>query len=145
MHYRIALGTDHRGYELKNLIKDFANIGQHRIEWIDVGTNSPERTDYPIYAIRVVELIKNKEADLGVVFCGSGIGMAIAANRFSGIYSGVAWNESIARSAREDDDVNILSLPADYLTIREVPDIIQAWLSAEFKQGRYQQRLDMLP
>ena len=141
MHYRIALGADHRGYELKNLIKEFANIGEHRTEWIDLGTDTPERTDYPIYAIKVVKALKNKEADLGIMLCGSGIGMAIVANRYPGIYSGVVWNESVARSARTDDNVNILSLPADYLKFHEIPDIIQAWLSAEFKGGRYQQRL----
>lgn len=144
MHYRIAIGTDHRGFELKNLLKDFANFGPHTIEWTDVGTFTPERTDYPIYALEVVNRVRYHEVDRGILLCGSGIGVVIAANRFKGIYSGVAWNEKVARSAREDDNVNVLSLPADYLTIHEAPDIIEAWLSARFKKGRYQERLEMV-
>ncbi len=144
MHYRLAIGSDHRGFELKNLLKDFANFGPHTIEWIDVGTFTPDRTDYPLYTLKVVNLIRYHEADKGIMLCGSGIGVAIAANRFKEIYAGVAWNEKVARSAMEDDNVNILSLPADYLTIHEVPAIVEAWLSAEFKKGRYQERLDMV-
>lgn len=142
--HRIAIGSDHRGFDLKNLLKDFANFGPHTIEWTDVGTFTPERTDYPLYAEKVVHLIKTNQADQGILLCGSGIGVAMAANRFKGIYSGVVWNEKVARSAKEDDNVNVLSIPADYLSIHEVPDIVQAWLSSGFKEGRYQERIDMV-
>lgn len=144
MTCRIAIGSDHRGFELKQLLKDFGYIGPHKIEWNDVGTFTSERTDYPVYTLKVVTLLRHHEVDKGILLCGSGIGVAIAANRFKEIYAGVAWNPEVARSAREDDNVNILSLPADYLTIHEVPPIVEAWLSAEFKKGRYQERLDMV-
>lgn len=144
MTCRLAIGSDHRGFELKNLLKEFGNFGPHTIQWIDVGTFTPERTDYPLYTLKVVNLIRYQEADKGILLCGSGIGVAVAANRFKGIYAGVAWNEKIARSAVEDDNVNVLSLPADYLTIHEVPPIVQAWLSGTFKEGRYQERLEMV-
>ncbi len=145
MHsHRIAIGSDHRGFELKNLLKNFANFGPHMVTWTDVGTFTTERTDYPLYTLKVVTHIRHNEADCGILLCGTGIGVAVAANRFKGIYAGVAWNEVIARSAKEDDNVNILSLPADYLKIHEVAAIVEAWLSAEFKKGRYQERLDMV-
>lgn len=144
MNIRIAIGTDHRGFEIKRQLTEIAHIGTHVIEWIDVGTFSSKRTDYPEFALKVVTLLRNGEADRGILLCGSGIGMAIAANRFAGIYAGLVWNEKVARSAREDDNVNILSLPADYLTSNEVPGIIDAWLSARFKKGRYQERLEMI-
>lgn len=144
MKHRIAIGADHRGYALKSLLLEFANFGPHTIQWLDVGTDSPERTDYPVYTLKVVNKIRFSEADKGIFLCGSGIGPIIAANRFREIYAGVAWNQQIARDAKQDDNINILSLPADHLTIKQVPDIIEAWLSAQFKGGRYQERLDML-
>lgn len=144
MHYRIAIGADHRGFELKNLLKEMANFGPHTVSWTDVGTFTAERTDYPIYTRKVVMLVKGQEVDRGIILCGSGIGASIAANRFNGIYCGLVWNEAVARSGREDDKLNVLSLPADYLTLQQVQAIVEAWLSAEFKKGRYQERLDML-
>jgi Ribose 5-phosphate isomerase RpiB len=85
-----------------------------------------------------------KKADTGLLICGSGIGMAIAANRFKGIYAGVAWNPEIAQAAREDDNINMLVLPADYITHLESPAIITAWINAQFKEGRYTQRLQAI-
>ncbi len=140
---RIAIGTDHRGYKLKNKLIEKSTIGSHEINWIDVGTNSSERTDYPLYARKVVELL-NKEADLGILLCGSGIGIAIAANRYKGIYAGLVWNETLARVAKEHDNVNVLVLPADYISDQQAIVMIDAWLSTPFKGGRYQERLEQI-
>lgn len=140
MNYRIAIGVDHRGFELKTvLVKELLD----RVTWIDVGTFSAERTDYPPFAQKVVHLIQSGEADLGVLACGSGVGIAIAANRYPHIYAGVAWNEAVARSAKEDDNVNILVLPADFISDQAML-LVKAWLGAEFKGGRYQKRLEMI-
>lgn len=144
MNYAIAIGADHRGFTLKDALTQSPRIGKHTITWTDVGTYSEKRTDYPHYALEVVTLVRQKEVDLGIMLCGSGIGMAIAANRFRGIYAGVAWNEEVARAAREDDNVTILSLPADFITTEEALNIVDAWLSAQFKQGRYFERLEIL-
>jgi ribose 5-phosphate isomerase B len=141
----IGIGADHRGFELKQLLRLRPMIGDYEIIWHDVGCFSVERTDYPPFAQQVARMVKNGEVDLGVLFCGTGTGMAIAANRFPGIYAGVAWDPVIARRMREDDKVNILVVPADFI-VTEAPliDLVEAWLSATFKGGRYAERLTML-
>lgn len=144
MNYRIALGADHRGFSLKELIREKRFFGEHTISWHDVGTYSPERTDYPIYAHKMVDLILTNQVDYGVLICGSGIGESIASNRFSGIYAGLVWHEEVAKVAKEHDNVNILILPADYITEQIAYGCIEAWLTAEFKEGRYQERLAMI-
>ena len=144
MTIRIAIGADHRGYELKNMLTAIKRIGSHSIEWIDVGTFSTVRTDYPEFALKVVNLVRNGEADKGIMLCGSGIGMAMAANRFAHIYAGVVWNDAVAQAATEDDNITVVALPVDFVKKEDVPGIIYAWLSARFKKGRYQERLDMI-
>ncbi len=144
MNYRIAIGTDHRGYELKEFLKENHTIGCSVIDWIDVGAQSSHRTDYPPFALQVSSLVITNEVDLGILLCGSGIGMAIAANRFAGIYAGVVWNEQLAQMAKEDDNVNVLVLPADFVTQEQALPIVRSWLSATFQAGRYQQRIEMI-
>lgn len=137
---RISIGADHRGYDLKvKIIEHFKDI-----QWIDVGTDSKERTDYPIYAKKVCNSILKKEADLGILLCGSGIGVGIAANRFKGIYAGVCWNAEIAKFAKADDNINVLVLPADFVVPEQAFLSINIWLETEFKNGYYQKRLDMI-
>lgn len=141
---KVAIGTDHRGFEHKNVIQAGVSLELKHIEWIDVGCYSSERTDYPHFAFDVVQLIEEKKADVGILLCGTGIGMAIAANRFAGMRAGVAWNEITAQRAKEEDDVNILTLPADYLTPEKAIELVMIWLNAQFKGGRYQQRIEMI-
>jgi ribose 5-phosphate isomerase B len=144
MHYTIAIGSDHRGFELKKIILEHKELASHTISWIDEGTFTTERADYPIYAKKVVDAILSKRADVGILLCGSGVGVAVAANRYPGIYAGVAWNETVARAAKEDDNCNVLVLPADYSDSEQAIKIIAAWLSATFKGGRYQERIEMI-
>ncbi len=144
MQYRIALGADHRGFALKELLRQKSAFGQHTIVWHDEGTYSPERTDYPLFAHKVIERLLNSEVDLAILTCGSGIGESIAANRFTKVYAGLVWQPEVARMAKEDDNVNVLILPADYITIDTAIACIEAWLSATFKGGRYQERLAMI-
>lgn len=140
----IAVSADHRGYIFKEYLKLQTQLGNYAIVWHDFGTFSPERTDYPPFAQDVVHAIRKGEVQLGIVLCGSGIGMAIAANRFPGIYAGVAWNPDVARKAKEDDNVNVLSIPADFVQQDDLKKLVEAWLSATFKQGRYADRLAMI-
>ncbi len=138
---KIAIGADHKGFVQKELIIKSLNTS---IDWIDVGTFDTQRTDYPIFAQKVAQLIQKKEVEAGVLLCGTGIGMAIAANRFTSIYAGLAWNKEIAILAKEDDNVNVLVIPSDFVSDDQLIPIIASWLGAQFKGERYQQRLDIV-
>lgn len=144
MELRIAIGADHRGYQLKEYLKTVPLFGNYTIEWVDVGTFAPDRTDYPIYAQKLSGLLLNQQAQSGILLCGTGTGMCIAANRFPGIYAGVAWNETVARLNREDDNCNVLVLPSDYVAEQDVVAIVTSWITAEFKDGRYAERIAMI-
>lgn len=137
---KISIGTDHRGVNLKQkIIQHFS-----KIEWIDLGSNDAQKTDYCIYAKKVCENILSGKSDLGILICGSGIGMSIAANRMKKIYAGLCLNEEMAKAAREDDNINVLVLGADFLSPERAFSIIEAWRLAKFKGGHYQKRLELL-
>lgn len=140
----IAIGADHRGFQVKKDLVTLQTSLQIRIGWHDVGTYDENRTDYPIYAQKVCLELLEKRAELGVLICGGGIGMAIAANRFKHIFAGVAWNVEVAKSSKTDDGCNVLVLPADFISKQEATEIFSAWLHANFKRGIYQERLDMI-
>jgi len=137
---KISIGADHRGFQLKaEIIKHFSDH-----TWLDVGAHSADRTDYPIFAHEVCKNIIAGKTEYGILLCGSGIGIAMAANRFKGIYAGLCWNEEIARLAKQDDGTNVLVLPADFVSTHQAFSIIKAWLDADFKGGVYQKRLEMI-
>ena len=138
----IAIGSDHGGYKLKEEIKKY--LKEIGIEYKDFGTDSEERTDYPIYAQKVAEAIQSKECDKGILLCKSGCGMAIVANKFKGIRAGLVINENEAKFAKADDDINVITLGGDYLTTNEAICIIRNWLGTEFKGGRYEERIKMI-
>ncbi|HVX00020.1 MAG TPA: RpiB/LacA/LacB family sugar-phosphate isomerase [Candidatus Babeliaceae bacterium] len=143
----IVIGADHRGYFLKQFLIQSSQLQgclPYRIAWIDVGTHMPERTDYPCYAVPVCCSILEDKADFGILTCGSGLGMAIAANRFRGIYAGVLWNSEVARAGKQDDNINVAILPADFIGQVEAIDIIVAWLESSFKRDSYTHRLEIL-
>ncbi len=137
---KIVIGTDHRGYQHKEFMKE--KITFDNIEWLDVGAQSDERSDYPEFAIAAVQKIQQREARVGILLCGTGVGMSIVANRFYGIYAGLVWNLTVAREAKEDDNINILVLPADFVSPEESVEIAAMWLTAQFKGGHYQDRID---
>lgn len=140
----IAIGADHRGFSTKAYLKQYVVVTDEPIAWIDEGAENDERSDYPVFAERVCRAIQKGEAHKGVLICGSGIGMAVTANRFPGIYAGVAWNEDVARHGRENDNVNVLVIPSDYVSHEQAAAIVNAWLSVKFKGERYQERIDMI-
>ena len=138
----IAIGADHGGYKLKEEIKKyFDEIG---IKYIDYGTNSEERTDYPIYAKKVALAVKEHKCEKGILICRCGAGMTIAANKYKGIRAASVTNAESARAAKADDDINIITLAGDNMTISETINIIRTWIATEFKGGRYQERIEML-
>lgn len=141
----IALGTDHRGFALKQfLLQQKKTHNGNEIVWIDVGCQTAAYCDYPEFAKKVCSHILSGAAGAGILLCGTGIGMAIAANRLRGIYAGLVWNEEVARLAKEHDKVNVLVLPADYLTPQQMLGMVDAWLSASFLGGKYEKRIAMI-
>lgn len=138
----IAIGADHRGFEHKEYIKKM--LASELTQFNDLGAYSTERSDYPEYAIAVAKRIQQKEADCGILLCGSGVGMSIVANRFAGIYAGLVWDIAIAREAKEDDNVNVLVIPADAISMDTAIEIVVMWMAAQFKSGHYQDRLNSI-
>ena len=138
----IALGADHGGCKVKEEIKKY--FEENDIEYVDYGTYNEERTDYPIYAEKVAKSIQNKECDSGILFCKSGAGMTVVANKFRGIRAALCFNEEVARMSKADDDINVLVIPAEYMTTSKVVATVREWIAGEFKGGRYQDRLRMI-
>lgn len=130
---KVYVGADHLGFHLKD--KLFAHLKRLGYEVEDEGDNylDPE-DDFPEFASRVVAAIKisNDKDPRGILLCGSGQGMAMAANRFRGIYAALAWNKKSARESRNDDNSNILCLPASSLSEKDMFDIVETWLKASF-------------
>ena len=139
MTRRIAIGSDHAGFEDKEKIK--RQLDELGIEYEDVGTNSTESVDYPVYARKVAEKVASGEAEQGILVCGSGNGMQIAANKVRGIRAALAWNEETARLARQHNDANVLSVPARMISPEEVSKVIESYLKAEFEGGRHARRI----
>ena len=139
---KIALAADHAGFEEKEKLKK--TLDEIGAEYTDMGTNSCESVDYPDFARKVGEAVAVGEYDRGILVCGSGTGMAIAANKVPGIRAAVAWTEEIARLSREHNNVNVLALAGRFIPIEEQGKIVKAWLSAEFEGGRHERRVEKI-
>lgn len=139
---RIALASDHAGYaekeQLKPLLKELG------VEFEDLGTVSETSVDYPEYARKVAEKVSHGEVEQGLLVCGSGTGMAIAANKVPGVRAAVAWTEEIARLARQHNDANVLSIGARVTPAEEIPKIVRAWFDASFEGGRHAKRVEKI-
>ncbi len=137
---KISIGADHRGFDLKaHLIEA---LSEHT--WFDVGTNDTKRVDYPPFAKEACASVLRGKAERGLLICGSGAGMAIAANRFNGIYAAVCWDVASAQIARQDDGINVLVLASDFVNNTVADAIVRTWIETPFKAGRYQERLAMV-
>ena len=139
---KIAIAADHAGYQEKEQLKPL--LIELGIEFEDLGTVSPESVDYPDYARKVAEKVARGEVDQGLLVCGSGTGMAIAANKVPGVRAAVAWNEEVARLAREHNDANVLSLAARCTSFNDINKIVRAWFAAKFDGGRHSLRVDKI-
>lgn len=139
---KIALASDHAGYAEKERLKPlFDELG---LEVEDLGTVSEDSVDYPDYALRVAEAVARGEAEQGILVCGSGTGMAIAANKVPGVRAAVAWSEETARLARQHNDANVLSIGARVTPLEEIPKIVRAWFNAQFDGGRHAARVEKI-
>lgn len=141
---KISIGADHRGFEHKEFIKRAVKIQGETIEWIDVGCTPPNMCDYPGPAKAVAKDVKAGIVELGVLLCGSGVGVSIVANRFAKVYTALAWSEETAKLAREHDFANILAIPADFVSKELAVTMVQTWLQTEFLEGRHRNRIDMI-
>lgn len=141
---KIAIGSDHRGFELKQYVQEKSNQFNQKISWFDVGCFSLERCDYPEPSRLVALEVQAKMVDAGILLCGSGVGVSIAANRFRGVYAALVWDEETARLAKEHDLANVLVLPADFISKEQALAMVKAWLDATFLEGRYRKRIDMV-
>ncbi len=139
---KIVMGSDHGGYGLKNAIAD--HLKRKGFEVVDVGTYSQESVDYPIYGRLAAEAVAKGVASLGIVCCGTGIGISMAANKVKGIRCALVTSNYMAEMTKRHNDANMLALGGRILSAEEAIDIVDIWLNTEFEGGRHQRRIDML-
>lgn len=142
MTKKIALGADHAGFEEKEKIKK--TLDEIGVEYEDLGTYSTDSVDYPDFAQKVGEAVASGEVEQGIIVCGSGIGIAIAANKIHGVRAAQAWNEETAKLARQHNDANVLSIGARVIPEEEIPKIVKAWFSTDFEGGRHEKRVEKI-
>ena len=140
---RISIGSDHRGVELKTALAEQLTQAGHEVS--DEGPcDSSTSIDYPDIGAAVGHKVSEQEADRGILICGSGVGMAITANKFRGVRAVVVSDENLARLCRQHNDVNVLCLSGDEPQRASAPDIVKVWLETEFEGGRHARRVDKI-
>lgn len=138
----IALGADHAGYELKEALKGW--LINHGFHVLDLGTHSTESVDYPDYAALVAESVADRKVERGLLVCGTGIGMAMAANKVPGVRAAPCGDLYTARMSREHNDANVLVLAGRLMGGDMAADILQAWLETNFAGGRHARRVEKI-
>lgn len=138
----IAMASDHGGFELKKIVKE--HLTERGFKIVDLGTHSEESVDYPEYGKACGEAVASGKADLGVVVCGTGIGISIAANKVKGVRCGLCTSVEMAELTKKHNNANILALGGRTTAPELAVAITDAWLDTEFEGGRHQRRVDML-
>jgi len=138
----IVIGSDHGGLSLKSALNSY--LTRRGLEVLDAGTNGDASVDYPDYGQKVSETVIAGQADLGILICGTGIGMSIAANKIPGIRAALVTDVFMARMAKEHNNANVLVLGGRVLDEQKACDLVGAWLDAAFEGGRHQNRLDKI-
>lgn len=139
---KIALGADHRGYDAKaRIIALLSELGQ---EAMDFGTDSTKSADYPDPAYAAANAVQSGKCDMGILFCGTGIGMSITANKLHGIRAALCHDELTAEMARRHNNANMLCLPADLIGDALMRRIVEVWLHTEFEGGRHERRIEKI-
>jgi ribose 5-phosphate isomerase B len=139
---KIAVGSDHRGFEAKKRI--VLLLGQLGHEIVDMGTNAPDSVDYPDFAIQVAQAVGDKRVDRGILICGTGIGMCIAANKVHGVRAAPCHDSITAEMSRRHNDANILCLSGDLLGEELIDRMVRIWLQTEFEGGRHARRVEKI-
>lgn len=139
---KIVLASDHGGFTLKEEVRE--HLEQKGLAFEDIGTDSEESVDYPVYGRKAAEAVARGEYDRGIIFCGTGIGISIAANRVKGARCALVTSVLMAKMARMHNDANMIALGGRILDKETALEIVDAFLSTEFEGGRHQRRIDML-
>jgi ribose 5-phosphate isomerase B len=139
---RIAIGSDHAGFSVKEIIRQYLENAGYAVD--DQGTGSEDSVDYPDFGKAVGKRVASKQADFGIAVCGSGIGISIAANKIPGIRAALAHDVVTAQLAREHNDANVLALGARIVTPAAALEMVQTFLNTPFAGGRHQRRLDKI-
>jgi len=139
---KIALASDHAGFEMKEKIKTYLQEKNHIVS--DFGTNSVDSMDYPDVIHPAAESVENQNVDLGIILCGSGQGAAMTANKHKGIRAALCWTEELAVLTRQHNNANILTIPARFVSEELAFKMIDAFLNTEFEGGRHQTRIDKI-
>ncbi len=139
---RVIIGSDHAGYELKQKVK--TALSGMNIEIRDVGTASEESCDYPDFAHPLADAITGGEFEMGILICGSGNGISMAANKHNGIRAAICWNSELAQLAREHNNANVLSLPARFVDDETAMDCVRTFFSTDFEGGRHERRVNKI-
>lgn len=139
---RIAIGSDHRGYHLKEKLANILQTKGHEVT--DEGTKETDAVDYPDFAAIVAKKVSDGTAERGILICGTGIGMAITANKFPGVRAAACTDEVTAEISRRHNDLNVLCLSADMLSPRVVERMVEIWIETEFEGGRHLRRVEKI-
>lgn len=138
----IAVASDHGGFALKNIVK--AHLIERGFKVVDLGTDSEASVDYPVYGKACGEAVASGKADIGIVVCGTGIGISIAANKVKGIRCGLCTSVEMAKLTKQHNNANILALGGRTTAPELAVEIVDAWLDTEFEGGRHERRTAML-
>ena len=138
----IAIGSDHAGFELKEIVKNY--LVEEGYEVIDCGTNSTASCDYPVYARAVANKVVSGEARFGVICCGTGEGIMMAANKVKGIRCGIAYEDEVASLIRQHNDANMISFGARFMKTEDVLRRVKIFLTTEFEGGRHENRKNLI-
>jgi len=139
---KIAIGSDHAGYELKEIIKEYLTAKGFFLE--DKGCFNLDSVDYPDFAHPTAIAVEKNEVDFGILICGSANGVSITANKHQGVRAAIAWQPEIAALAKQHNDANILSLPARFISVELAKKIVDAYINTEFEGGRHGRRVDKI-
>ena len=140
---KIAIGCDHAGYNLKEKVKEYL-IDKQSFEILDIGTYSSDSVDYPSFGHKVGIEVAEKKVDSGIVICGSGIGISIAANKINGVRAALCTSEDHAEMSRKHNDANILALGSRMTNYEDIIMIINVWFNTTFEGGRHLDRINKL-
>lgn len=140
MTEKLAIASDHAGLNYKTAIQNKFND----IEWVDLGTDNADSVDYPDFGKKLGQAIENGEIEKGIIICGSGIGISIAANRFPKVRAALCTTPEMARLSRQHNDANVLALGERIMDLKTAYECVQVFLDTEFEGGRHQRRVDKL-
>lgn len=139
---KLSIGSDHAGFEMKEKIKSYLN--EKGITLTDRGTYSLESTDYPDYAHKVAEDVENKNAEAGILLCGSANGVCMTANKHTGVRAALCWNKDITTLARQHNNANIICIPSRFIDEKTAVEMIEIFMKTEFEGGRHAKRVNKI-